>query len=126
MEYSTNFSDYQSNPKELIGKYVLIKDRSRSMIKKIERTTKTAFGVSGSSSLYSLVSGTLKGSDIWHSGSASIISESDARKLIQQWNIEKEERDMRVTIQDSLPSITHKTLSEIVKLIQNEKNSNNS
>lgn len=127
MSYSTNFSDYESNPKDLIGKKVLqscgtsYSGTSKS-IKTIVSVTKTAFKISGKgnkNSLYYLNTGQLKGMsgrmDMGSINECKLITEEYAAQLVKIWAENKEKRALISELEGLFQNIKATKLTELRK-----------
>lgn len=110
-------SDFKDNPKDLIGKYVLIASRYRQEVKKITRVTKTAFGFDDTSDLFSLTNGFIKGGGNWNFTSAKLITEERANELRSIWDKEKRQRQLKEQLTEKLKSATLQQLEAINELL---------
>ena len=105
-------------PKELIGKYVIINDKS---ISKIDRVTKKYFGVVGSNDLFELRTGRLRGGSTWHVYWASLIDEDEAKKTIILWKEKREKKEMieNIILKIKNDCIPHEKIKKILELLNN-------
>lgn len=107
------FTDFE--PKQLIGKKVLISGRYHKSIKTITRVTKTAFGFSDSSDLFLIKNGWLKGGGVWNMVSAELISDERAAELSMLW---KENKKANANKEELVKSIQFLTNEETFKLYE--------
>lgn len=127
MSYSTKFSDYESNPKDLIGKKVLQScgtsyGGTSKLIETIVSVTKTAFKISGEgneNSLYYLNTGQLKGMrgrmDIGRINECKLITEEYAAQLVKIWAENKEKKLLLVEAKVLFDKVEKTKLTELSK-----------
>ena len=108
------FSDFKDNPKELIGKLVLVDDNA---IRKITRVTKTSFGINDSDKLFSLINGRERTSGRWHWSTCRLITEEKASEYRKKWAEHKQAMSLMDEIGGSLKTMPLETLRKIKQLI---------
>lgn len=132
MSYSTKFSDYESNPKDLIGKKVLQScgtsyGGTSKSIETIVSVTKASFKISGEgneNSLYYLNTGQLKGMsgrmDIGRINECKLITEEYADQLVKIWAENKEKKVLFAKVEESF-EIFKKQLNLKITSVSKEK-----
>lgn len=110
------FIDFE--PKELIGKKVLIDSRNGSSIKTIERVTKTAFGFNDSTDLFSIHNGRLKGGSDWFHTYATLISEEKANELVAKWAATKLAKKQKQELSESIKSLTNEQTAKLYESLK--------
>lgn len=111
-----DFTKY--NPKDLIGKEVLISSRYHKQIKKINKVLKISFCVDGSATKFRLINGREVGGDTWSSSRAELITEKDAELLRAKWKMESEMYQWKTDIEEKLNKATHSQLKQIFEILK--------
>ncbi len=117
------FTDFK--PEELIGKLVLVESNTASSISKIKSVTKASFKIdSDSDASFRLSDGGLKGItssrlDFGRFCNCSLISEDEAKKLIEKWRKNKLTREMRKALIEKVPTLCFEELEKINAIINN-------
>ena len=110
------FTDFE--PKELIGKKVLIQSRYNSEIKTIERVTKAGFGFNNSADLFALHNGRMKGGSSWSFTYAELISEESANELVAKWAAAKLAKRQKEELSESIKSLTNEQTSKLYESLK--------
>lgn len=129
------FTDF--TPEELIGKIVLVRGKRKNYLSKIVKVNKTSFKIGSvtSSDNFRLSDGELKGGDHFHYGTCKLITEQEAKELIEKDVIAKELINAKYNIKQQL-NLTHSlvdnfdidqinTLLKVLKDIHESNNSKN-
>lgn len=109
------FTDY--TPDELIGKTVIISNRHRMFLTKIEKVNKWSFKTASGDNLYNLNNGNKRGNDGWNHSSAQLITEERANKYRKEWKDEENRLKAIDTIQLTLKELPLDILNNIVSLL---------
>ena len=108
-----NYKDFSHNPTLLIGKKVLV----GNILSKIERVTKTGFGVKGITGLFNLDNGWFKGGDNWNTKQAQLISDEKYNELAIKGKKAAEEKHLKGVISERLNSLSIDKLKAILNII---------
>lgn len=122
-----NLKDYIGKEQELIGKTVLIETRFGRSLSKINRVTKKYFQVESDEKAYfDTESGRQKGTgDRWtHATYAKLVTDQQAMEMRVKWTRNRQAKEMREKITHQLPNLTYEQLVAIIKLITDEKGTN--
>jgi hypothetical protein len=121
------FTDFESNPQELVGKLVLyesggIHGGTTRKITKITKVTKTAFKIEGEKeSIFSLINGHKKGLTgrmNWGVVSdCTLITEEEAESLRKKWAENKEKKALLADVTEKLKTATLTQLQGISKIL---------
>ena len=118
------FKDFESNPNELIGKWVVYEsgfgyseDRSKSL-RKIESVTKTGFRLSSMPDvLFNLIDGRQKGlngrMNISVISKCKLVTDEEANQIREQWKLNKEERALREKMLEKVKTMSFEQLKQM-------------
>lgn len=123
--YQTKFSDFAESKHELIGKWVLLEegktydDNLTRSLKRIERLTKTGFGLIKSKSLFDF-NGNRKGlssnSDMSTISRCILLTEDECCNIRIKWRVNRRKRELIKKIKERILGLTIEKLESIIVL----------
>ena len=115
------FRDFENNPKELIGKRVLISGKYSKSIGTISRLTKTSFAVKiGNTeidSLFDLANGIIRSSDKRNSTKAILLSLEKEEVIKKEWKENLERKNLTEKFNQKINSLTIEQITKINEII---------